>query len=473
MSQKNQFRKKIGETVFIRTISRPWKIILPILPGPKTGISSTLIIIYSFIFIIAIGTVLLMLPISTKSGDVPGLIDALFTATSALCVTGLTVVNTAGYWSTFGQIVIVILIQLGGFGLMTTATLFVISFGHRIGFKEKMLIGNSLGVEKLGGIIGIVKQMAVFTFSAELIGAVFLYFRFTSYYHDDSAVWNSIFHSISAFNNAGFDLFGNTSLTIFSGDPYILFTIGALVVLGGISYLVVADFVRSIHPLRLSLDSKLIVFSTLILLIVGTLVILLTEISNRETLGAMSFPEQVLNAIFLSITTRTAGFYTIDVANVANYTLFFIMLLMFIGGASGSTAGGIKVTTIGILMATIWSTIRGRKHPAIFNRELTTEQIQKALSIVFVSLGFLIVIIFLLTITENFRFIELLFEAFSAFGTVGLSTGVTSNLSLAGKGIIIVTMFAGRLLSLILILTLTQYQQTVECRFPNEPIRIG
>jgi trk system potassium uptake protein TrkH len=256
-------------------------------------------------------------------------------------------------------------------------------------------------------------------------------------------------------------------------NTLVVLVTAALIFLGGISFLVVADLFKVRSPSRLSLDSKLVLSVTMILLTLGMVIILLTEFSDPDTLGAMSWPQKLMNAFFQSVTARTAGFSTIDMANIADYALFFTMILMFIGGASGSTAGGIKVNTFGMLFATIWSSIRGKEYSGAFGREFRTQQIYRALTIVMLSLGLLTIVVFILTITEDFSFLKLLFETVSAFGTVGLSTGITPDLSTAGQLVITATMFIGRLGILALALSLLQRQQPSTYRYPQEVIRIG
>ncbi len=474
MQQK--YTSKPGDKVFrpARYRARPWRILLPAIPRPRTGGSSSLILIYGFAGLIACGTILLILPISTKTGQLTSPVDALFTATSAVCVTGLVVVDTADYWSLFGQIVILVLIQAGGFGFMTSATVFLLAFGRRIGLQERLLIRESMGLTQLGGLVKIVKRMAVFTLVAELIGTALFYLYFSAHYSFGTALRVSLFQSISAFNNAGFDLFGSyRSLSDYQGVPLVVLPTAALIFLGGISFLVIFDIAKSRNWRRLSLDSKIVLTTTVALLALGIIVILLTEWNNPDTLGAMSQPQRLLNAFFQSVTARTAGFSTINTANVADYTLFFTMLLMFVGGAPGSTAGGIKVNTLGMLVATIWSTIRGKERAGAFSRQFNTQQIHRALTLVMFSIGLVCLVVFILTVTEEFRFLNLLFETVSAFGTVGLSTGITPDLSMAGRLIITGTMFVGRLGPLTLALSLIQRQLPTAYRYPEEAVRIG
>jgi len=450
------------------------RIPVPKVPKPKISKFSPMLLIYGFAIIIALGTLLLALPVSSKSGQFTSFIDALFTSTSAVCVTGLIVVDTGDYWSSFGQAVILVLIQIGGFGFMTSTTLFLLVLVRRIGLRERLLIGESMGLTRLGGLVNLVKKIALFTIVAEVMGALLFFIRFAGEYPAGTAVWRSVFHSVSAFNNAGFDVFGNfVSMADYKGDFLVMLVTAVLIILGGLSYLVFSDLIKIRNLARISLDTKLVLYTSGTLLIVGTVVVLLAESGDSDALGVLAFPEKVLNAFFQSVTARTAGFSTMDMANVTDYTLFFTMILMFIGGAAGSTAGGIKVNTFGMLLATIWSTIRGKEHPGAYGREFAPQQINRTLTVVMLSFGFLAVIVFVLTITEEFEFLSILFETVSAFATVGLTTGITSELSTAGQLLITGTMFIGRLGFLALALSLLQRQQPTTCRYPQESIRIG
>jgi trk system potassium uptake protein TrkH len=464
---------KFSSKILYSARSRPWRILLSI-REPSLAFKSPLLLFYGFAVIILIGTILLALPISSQSGQFTSIVNSLFTATSAVCVTGLVVVDTGTYWSVFGQSVIFVLIQIGGFGFMISATLFLLTLGRRMGLREKLVISEAIGVSKLGGLFTLIKRIALYTLIIEAIGAVFFYFSFSGDYSVGESIWKAAFHSISSFNNAGFDLFGNfSSLAGFQNNPAFLITTSILIILGGISFLVVADIVRARGLRNLSLDSKLVLITTALLLVIGTAVIFLTELKDIGKLGISSMPNQLLNSFFQSVTARTAGFSTINMAQIEDYALFFTMLLMFIGGAAGSTAGGIKVNNFGILTASIWSAIRGKEHPGAFKREFIEQQIYRALAVVILSLGLVGIVVFLLTITEDFKFINLLFESISAFGTVGLSTGITPSLTTAGKMIVAVTMFAGRLGPLTIALALIQRQKPTEFHYPKESIRIG
>lgn len=468
------WKKKPGDKVYRVPRTRPWHIPLPGVVRPRSTVITPVILVYGFVAVIAIGTILLLLPVASKSGQFTSPVNAFFTATSAVCVTGLVVVDTADYWNGFGQAVILALIQIGGLGFMTSATLLLLLFGRRIGLRERWLIGCSLGLEKMGGLVRLVRRIAIFTIVVELIGAGIFYVRFSMENPTETAVWKAVFQSVSAFNNAGFDIFGNfRSMLDYQTDTLVILTTGALVILGGISFMVVADIGEMRRFVRLALDSKIVITATIALLILGTVVFLLTEYSNADTLGPLSFPYKLLNAFFHSLTPRTAGFSTINVGSMADYSLFFTILLMFVGGAAGSTAGGIKVNTFGMLIATMWSSLKGKEHAGAFGREFTSQQIHRALALVMLALGLITFVVFLLTVTEDFRFLNILFETFSAFGTVGLSTGITPDLSIAGKLIIVVTMFIGRLGPLILALSLIQRQLPSKYRYPQDEVRVG
>ncbi|HUV52931.1 MAG TPA: TrkH family potassium uptake protein [Dehalococcoidia bacterium] len=468
------WKKKPGDKVYRVPRTRPWRIPLPMVRRPRSHGESTIILVYGFAALIILGTILLMLPISSNSGEFTSPVNAIFTATSAVCVTGLVVVDTADYWNGFGQIVILVLIQLGGLGFMTSATIFFLMFGRRIGLKERRLIGRSLGLERMGGLVKLVKRIVIFTVIIEIIGAAIFYIRFSMEGPTEAALWKSVFQSVSAFNNAGFDIFGSfRSMLDYQSDTLVVLTTGVLVILGGISFVVVADVGAVRRFARLALDSKIVIVTTAALLMLGMGVFLLTEYSNPDTLGPLSVPYKFLNALFHSITPRTAGFSTINVGSMADYSLFFAILLMFVGGAAGSTAGGIKVNTFGMLIATMWSSLKGKENAGAFGREFTSQQIHRALALVMLALGLITVVVFVLTVTEEFKFLSILFETFSAFGTVGLSTGITPDLSIAGKLIITATMFIGRLGPLILALSLIQRQLPSKYRYPQDEVRIG
>ena len=315
----------------------------------------------------------------------------------------------------------------------------------------------------------------MFSLIVEGVGAIILLVRFLAGGTSaGTALWKAVFHAISAFNNCGMDIFGDfRSLLDYQGDPTVLLTMAVLIVLGGIGYIVVDDVLASRSFNRLSADSKIVLVTTLSLLTLGTIFILLAEFSNSATLGVFSFPQKLLVSFFQSVTPRTAGFTAIDISKMIGPSLFFTMFLMFVGGASGSTAGGVKVNTFGVLISAALSSIRGREQSTAFGREFTTRNVYRALALVILYLGLVVIVVLALSVTENFGFVNLLFDTFSALGTVGLSTGITPELSVAGRLIVTVAMFIGRLGPLTFVSVLTERQQPVKYRYPKDIIRIG
>jgi trk system potassium uptake protein TrkH len=470
------FRPKPGDRV-IRVTRRlaTQRISLPNIHPPKPFIGVSLLsFVYGFAAMIAAGTLLLVLPVSSNEGHFTSLLTSLFTSTSAVCVTGLEVVDTLDHWSLFGQIVIAFLIQFGGLGFMISATLLLLVAGRRIGLRSRILIGESVGIDRIGGAVSLARRILLFTLIAEVLGAVLFFVRFSSQYQWPMSVWKSIFQTISAFNNAGFDIFGGfRSLSGYQSDYLVLLTTAALIIAGGIGFVVFYNIFRSRGLHHSSIDTKVVLLITLILLVLGTVVVFVIEYGNSATLGNMTLPLKILNSFFQSVTSRTAGFNTLNIGSLAVPVLFFVMILMFIGGASGSTAGGIKVNTFGLTMITVWNTIRGREHPQAFGREFSVEQIFRALTLLVLSAGLIGLVFFVLSITDKFPSINLLFETISAFGTVGLTTGITPDLSIAGKIIIILMMFIGRLGPLTLTLALAGTKRRSKFHFPKDNIRIG
>jgi len=487
MQPRKQFEpfQKLGDKIFRVPRTEPWRIPLALVRVPQFKSISVTAVIWGFAITIATGAVLLMLPISSQAHEWTYFPDALFMATSATCVTGLSVLESGTHFSLFGQAVLVVLMQVGGFGFMAGATLLLLAFGRSVGLREKLVIAESMGVERIGGLVALLLGIAFFTLFCEGIGAVLLYIRFSqdpAFSSPGMALWQSIFHAVSAFNNCGLDIIGRgNNIMDYQKDPLVVLTIAGLIILGGLSFLVVWDVFKKRSFRKLSLDSKMVIAVTAILLIMGTAVLLAMEYNNPDTLGPMSFPQKLLNAFFHSVTPRTAGFNVIWVGRMTSYSLFFTIMLMFVGGASGSTAGGVKVNTFGVLLATVWSSLRGREHAEAFGREMRPQLVYRALTVAMLALGLLGIVTLVLTITEAhstvdgepFQFIQVLFETTSAFGTVGLSTGITPFLTLAGKFIIIATMFAGRLGPLTLALSLVRGQRTTQYRYPQDQVRIG
>jgi trk system potassium uptake protein TrkH len=449
-------------------VTRPKRIRRP--PSPW------LVLVVGFAVLIAIGTVLLTLPFATAPGRTTDVLTALFTATSAVCVTGLVVVDTATHWSGFGHVVIMLLIQVGGFGFMTGSTLILLLLvGRRTGLRDRLLAQASTGARDLGSVAPLVRRAGVFTLVAEGAGVVALTAAFLSHGHDPlRAAWWGSFHAVSAFNNAGFDLVGDfRSLTPYAGDPFVLAPIGVLIVLGSLGFAIVGDVIAKRRWTRFALETKIVVLTTIALVAGGSVAIAAIEWSNPATLGAMPPEQRPLNALFEAITLRTAGFSALRTDRLAEASLFVVMALMFIGGASGSTAGGIKVNTFSILLVAIVSTARGRPSAEAFGRRIPHILIYRALSIALLSIALLFVVSLGLELAGSGTFVQVLFEAVSAVGTVGASTGITPDLPPAARILIIPALFIGRLGPLTLVLALTARQRPTAHRPAVESIRIG
>jgi trk system potassium uptake protein TrkH len=433
-----------------------------------------LVFVCGFAGFIAVGALVLSLPVASAAGQRTPLLDALFTATSAVCVTGLVVFDTGTYWSGFGQIVILVLIQLGGFGFMTSSTLLLLLLRRRETLRERILLREALGGGGLGSAVRLARRVILFTLVAEAAGAVALSLAFLGEVEPPRAVWWGVFHAISAFNNAGFDLVGGfRSLVPFNHQPVILLAVAGLIIAGGISYTVVQDLVTRRQFVRLTLDTKLVVVTTVMLIVLGSAGILFTERGNDATLGGMSAGPKLLNAFFTGVTPRTAGFNSVDTRAMTESGLFVLIGLMFIGGASGSTAGGIKVQTLSLLVFAVVSAVRGRNEVEAFHRRVPGGFVLRAIAVATLALAIVFVVALVLTLTERVRFLYLLFEAFSAFGTVGMSTGITPEVTPAGRALLCLTMFAGRLGPLTLALALAARERHTSYRWPAEEVKIG
>ncbi|WP_459837474.1 TrkH family potassium uptake protein [Halanaerobaculum tunisiense] len=421
---------------------------------------------------IILGTILLSLPWATVANQGLSTIDALFTATSATAVTGLIVVNTAHDLSLFGQLVVLVLIQIGGLGLMTSSTLVVLLLGRKISFKERIIVKEEINHFDFSGLLRVVKYIISLTLGIELLGAVLLFFRFNSLFSVGKAIYFAIFHAISAFCNAGFDLFG-TSLEGFVTDPYTNLVITTLFIIGGIGFAVLADIYHKREFSPLTLHSKLVLLLTVILIGVGVCGIFLLEFANPKTLGDLSVGNKLVAAYFQGVTPRTAGFNTVPIGNLTAGSLFLVIILMIIGASPGSTGGGLKTTTVGVLLLTTYSLVRGKKTPQLFGRTILQSTIYKALAVTLSGLLFVVLASLVLTVTETASFIRIFFEAISAFGTVGLSTGITSSLTVIGKLVVVVLMFIGRVGPLTLAVALGEKVETDKVKYPAEEILIG
>jgi trk system potassium uptake protein len=455
---------------------RPQQYELPSRRRVRRPPTPAVVLVRGFLLMIAIGTGILMLPISSASGRWTPVVDALFTATSAVCVTGLVVVDTGTYWSPFGQFAILVLIQLGGLGFMTASTLLLfVLVGRRTALRDRVLVQASAGAADLASATVVLRRVALFTVLAEGVGILVLLAAFLGRGIDPlTSLWWGTFHGISAFNNAGFDVIGGfRSLTPFADDALVLGTVAGLFIVGGLGFAIVGDVASKRRWSRLALETKLVVLTTLALLVSGTVIIGLLEWSNPATLGQLEPVERVWNAAFTSATARTAGFNSIPTGSLVVSSLAVVGALMFIGGASGSTAGGIKVNTFSLLLVAIISTIRGDHSATALGRRVPDEVVYRALSVTLLAIALVFLVSLGLALSLETRFTELVFEAVSAFGTVGLSTGVTPDLPDPARLLVTLAMFAGRLGPLTLVLALAARVRPRPARPAIESIRIG
>lgn len=444
----------------------------------QLDLAPTQILVMGFAIVILIGAVLLNLPIASQDGQSVGFINALFTSTSAVCVTGLVVVDTGTYWTTFGKTVILILIQVGGLGFMTMATMFFVLLGKKISLRERLVMQEALNQYSLAGIVRFTKYILVGTFIIEGIGALFLSFRFVPEYGWIKGISYGIFHAISAFCNAGFDLIGGgRSLTPYVADPIVNFTIWTLVIVGGIGFSVIVDINNNHRTLkRLSLHTKMVLIITVLLLGVGFGGFLLLEWNNSATLSELSIGGKLMAGFFQAMTPRTAGFNTIPLDEMTNASKMLTMVLMYIGGSPASTAGGIKTATLGVILFTVFSVIRGKEDTELFNRRVSRDIVNRALTVAVIGLTLIMIVTMILMITErHLNFEDILFEAISAFGTVGLSLGITSELSNTGRLVIVFMMFAGRVGPLTIAFALARRQKKNKgiIKYPEGKILVG
>jgi len=429
----------------------------------------------SFLLTILFGTVLLMLPSASARGQVTNFIDSLFTATSAVCVTGLTVVDTGAHYSFFGQLIILFLIQVGGLGIMTISTAFAIIIGQRMSVGVEHLMLNVVGEESRVDMLKLVKNIVLLTFMIEIVGAILLFFTFRNYTHTSlQAIYYSIFHSISAFCNAGFGLWSD-NLMQFRGNWNVNLVITLLIITGGIGFTVLMDLrttmVRKISFGRLGLHTKMVLLTTLFLIIGGAILFFISEYNT--VMAGFSFKDRMLSSYFQSVTCRTAGFNTIDQTQLTNASALVSIILMYIGASPGSTGGGIKTTTFAVLMLTMFSMIRGSRDVTVFRKKISEQSIKNVLSLIAISLIFIVSCIFILMLIEPFPFVKIVFESLSAFGTVGLSMGITGSLSTAAKTIIVILMYIGRIGPLTLIYALAQRKRMFHLEYTEEKIGIG
>lgn len=447
--------------------------------------SSTQLILLGFLGAILAGTLLLCLPFATKSGEPASFIDALFTATTSVCVTGLVVVETAGYWSLFGQIVILLLIQCGGLGIISFTTAALLVLRRKVTLRDRILVEEAFNLNSLSGLLRFVKKVFAGTFLIEGIGAVLSAFTFVPLY-GPVGIWYSVFHAVSAFCNAGLDVLGADSLIPFRYDVLFNITTMLLIIAGGLGFPVWWDLLKSAKQMltkkrnvrnsvrMLSLHSKLVLSVTFGLIAVGTVVIYLLEKDNPATLGGETVSHGLLMSVFQSVTLRTAGFCTIPQQNLTDAGAFFSMLWMFVGGSPIGTAGGVKTTTIAVLILSAWCLVRGRQETAVFGRTLSQDTIRKALGVVMISVMVIVTAIFALLVMEKGSLLDMSYEVISATATVGLSRNVTAQLDSIGKLIITICMYLGRIGPISLAIALGRKKANKgNYSYPTEELPVG
>lgn len=429
-----------------------------------------------FLTVIAAGTILLMLPAASQRGEATGLVTALFTSVSASCVTGLVLVDTATYWSGFGQAVIIVLIQLGGLGFMTIATLFSRLLRRRMSMRERGVMAESINTVRVGRIMEITSTIGLGTLIFELAGAVLLSIRFIPEFGLGRGLWYSVFHSISAFCNAGFDLMGVkepfSSLVSYSDDALVSITIMLLIIFGGIGFLVWDDVrQKGLKWRRYDLQTKLVILTTLVLIFGGALLFFVIE---RNRMNAdMPLGEQILVSFFSAVTPRTAGFNSVDTAALSDASKLLTVILMFIGGSPGSTAGGIKTTSVAVVLVFLFSGIRGRRGAYVFGRRIPDDAMKRSGMIVSTNLMLALFGALVLCGTQSLPLADVLIEVFSAIGTVGMSTGITRELSTLSALVIALLMYCGRVGSVSFAMALLERRSDPPVTYPEEQVTVG
>ena len=444
----------------------------------RANLSPTQIIAITFAVIILIGTVLLALPAASRDGSACGLLNALFTATSATCVTGLVMFDTWTQWSGFGQAVILALIEVGGLGFMSAASLFVFLLRRKVGLRQRMLMAQALSVSDMESVVKLQKWVLAGSLSIQFAGALILFFRFLPDYGlRRAAIWG-VFHSVSAFCNAGFDIFGSiapgASAVAFNTDPVVMLTLMGLITVSGLGFFVWEEVVRLHSWKKFSVYTKLVLLTSGALILLGGISFCLLEWNNPDTLGPMTVGQKLLNGLFQSVTVRTAGFAGVDQAALSDGSKAVSIVLMLIGGSSGSTAGGVKTVTMVVLLLFIWSRLRGKGSVHVFKATVPENQVMDAMTIVTIVSGLAVVGAVLIAATSPIGFTDALFETVSALATVGLTAGVTTSLSIPGKLLIILFMYFGRVGVLTLSLGFLMGDRAEErYRYANTNLLIG
>ena len=442
---------------------------------PSRLFTAPYILFAGFASLILLGGLLLSLPFANNQSGFTPLVTAMFTSTSAVTVTGLTVEPTSTYWSSFGQGVIFGLMLVGGLGFMTVATFLLIVMGQRITLSERMLMRDTMGVDRMGALVRVTRNIVLIVIGVYGVGMLVLWWRLLGFFSEGEALWQAAFLSVSSFNNAGFSILPEgVSRDAFVSNFPLLGFMAFLIVLGSIGWTTLVDVWRHRRFTRFSLDTRMVLATSLFLYALGAAVIFLAEFNNELTLGRFSMADRAFYSIFHSISGRTAGFSTIDFSQAGDLSLLFYPFLMFVGGAAGSVAGGIKVATFAVIIAAVFSSVRGRLQVEAFSREIPSFQVHRALSVVVIAMALIFVVSLALTFTEEeIPFLHLLFDTVSAFGTTGLSTGVPAELSVAGKALFMVLMLAGRLGPLTMALALVPREEATVYRFAQERVKIG
>ncbi|WP_328805251.1 TrkH family potassium uptake protein [Paenibacillus albicereus] len=437
----------------------------------KTYSSPPRVLTTGFLLLILIGTALLSLPAASASGERIKLLDALFTATSATCVTGLTILDTGTVYSRFGQIVLLVLFQLGGIGFMTAATWFALAFGRKISLKDRLVLKESLNQHEMSGIVQLVIRIFLFSAAIEGLGAIMLTLAWMDRMSFGEAVYNGIFHAVSIFNNAGFELLGGWSQ--FVDDPAINLVSMTLIFFGSIGFIVMADLIRWPEKRKVSLHTKVVLWATAVLTVGGAVLFFIFEYTNPRTFGPLGLDGKLWASAFQSFSLRSAGLNTVPIADLRQATQLMMVILMFIGAAPGSTGGGIKITTFVVLLAGIVTIIRGREDAVVFRHRIAARELYRAITVTLMGVIVIVAATMILTTVEDGPFLVLLFEAVSAFGTVGFSLGATVELTDPGKGVIIALMFMGRLGLLTLAFAFRSKPKKESFRYPEGRIIIG
>ena len=441
--------------------------------------NATRMVAGSFAIIILIGTLLLMLPAASQNGQSAGFLTSLFTATSATCVTGLIPVDTGMSWTFFGQVVIILLIQVGGLGFMTILSLFSLLLRRRIGLSERLIMASTLNLNDMDGVVRVVRHALMVTFTLEGIGAVVLSTRFISQFGILGGIWRGIFHAISAFCNAGFDLVGGkfgafTSLEGYNNDPLVLCTIMVLIVSGGLGFFVWEDILRTRRWKGFSFYTKLVLSITAALLVGGTVFFLCAEYSNPATLGPMSVPQKILNALFQSVTLRTAGFASFNEGGLLDSSMAVSCVLMLIGGSSGSTAGGLKTVTVAVLLLSLRSNMAGREQVTIRGRAISYRKVIDAMTLALIIIFLFLTGSIVISLADGVPYLHAAFETASALGTVGVTVGITPTLSAFSHVVLICLMYLGRIgVISFSVAFLTRSRYPAKIKYPNLDVMIG